>query len=104
MEMGFFKHIEGEAAIIVENGVYKQVDLYVRDDYLYVKGSGGFIRLMADGSTTKPKTRLDMISFDGPLYRDHLGRLCCGVSARGAKPLTGSQMSALQLTAGEDKK
>lgn len=32
--MSFFKQVEGEAAVLVENGVYKQVDLYTRDGYL----------------------------------------------------------------------
>lgn len=72
----FFKHVEGEAAVLVENGTYKQVDLYTRDGYLYAKVGGGFVRIMADGSTTKAKLRLDFMSFDGALYRDKLGRLC----------------------------
>lgn len=84
--MSFFKEIEGGAAILVENGVYKQVPLYSRDGYLYAKTGGGFVRLMADASTTKAKLRLDFMSFDQPLFRDPLGRLCTS-EAKGAKPL-----------------
>ena len=74
--MSFFKEVEGEAAIVVENGVYKQVSLYTRDGHLYAKTSGGFVRLMADGATTKAKLRLDFMSWNGELRRDALGRLC----------------------------
>lgn len=74
--MSFFQEIEGEAAVLVNNGVYIQVPLYVRDGYLYAKVGGGFVRLMADGATTKAKLRLDFMSWTGPLCRDGLGRLC----------------------------
>jgi len=84
--MSFFKEIEGEAAILVEGGVYRQVALFERDGYIYAKVGSGFIRLMADGATTKAKMRLDFMSFDKPLYRDGLGRLCTAAVA-GAKAL-----------------
>ncbi len=84
--MSFFKEVEGEAAIMVENGVYRQVPLYTRDGFLYAKVSGGFVRLMADGATTKARMRLDHLSWDGDLYRDPLGRLCTH-EARGAVAL-----------------
>lgn len=74
--MSFFKQIEGEAAVVVINGVYKQCDLYERDGYIYAKTAGGFVRLFADGATTKPKMRLETLSWTGDLNRDNLGRLC----------------------------
>jgi len=74
--MSFFQEIEGEAAVLVENGVYRQTPIYSRDGYLYAKVNGGFVRLMADGATTKAKMRLDFLSFEKPLYRDGMGRLC----------------------------
>lgn len=74
--MAFFKEVEGEAAIVVHRGVYKQVPIYTRDGYLYAKVGGGFIRLMSDGSTTKDKTRLDYMTWSGTLKRDTFGRLC----------------------------
>lgn len=73
--MSFFKQVEGEAAVLVENGVYKQCDVFVRDGYLYAKVSGGFVRLMSDGSTSKAKCALNFMSFGAPLAA-RLGRLC----------------------------
>lgn len=73
--MSFFKQVEGEAAVLVENGVYKQCDLFTRDGYLYAKVSGGFVRLMADGSTSKAKCSLNFMSSGAPLA-SRLGRLC----------------------------
>lgn len=63
--MSFFKQVEGEAAILVNNGVFSQVDLYSRDGYLYAKHGSGFVRLYADGSTSKAKLRLDFMSYGG---------------------------------------
>lgn len=84
--MSFFQEIEGEAAVLVENGVYRQVPIYTRDGYLYAKTGGGFVRLMADGATTRAKMRLDFLSFEKPLYRDGMGRLCT-VDVKGALAL-----------------
>lgn len=74
--MSFFKEVEGEAAIVVQNGVFKQVPLYTRDGYLFVKVGSGFARLYADGSTTVSRMRLDFMSWEGPLFRDKFGKLC----------------------------
>ena len=74
--MSFFQQVEGEAAVLVENGVYRQCDLYTRDGYLYAKIGSGFVRLHSDGATTKAKCRLDHMSWTGDLARDQLGRLC----------------------------
>lgn len=92
--MSFFKEIEGEAAILVSNGVYQQVPLFSRDGYLFAKIGGGFVRLMADGATTKSKLRLDFMSWEGPLFRDALGRLCTD-AVKGAKPLGTDQQKLL---------
>lgn len=85
--MSFFREIEGEAAVLVENGIYKQVPLYTRDGFLYAKTGGGFVRLMADGSTTKARLRLDFMSWTGPLAKDARGRLC-SPDVTGAKTLS----------------
>jgi hypothetical protein len=74
--MGLFQQVEGEAAILVHNGVYKQTDLYSRNGYLYAKIGGGFVRLNADASTTKSAMRLDTLTWTGALAKDALGRLC----------------------------
>jgi hypothetical protein len=76
--MSFFKQVEGEAAILVTNGVYSQTELYTWNGYLYAKSGSGFVRLMMDGATTKSATRLAHISWTGQLFQDALGRLCTG--------------------------
>lgn len=73
--MSFFKQVEGEAAVLVENGVFKQCDVFIRDGYLYARTSGGFVRLMVDGSTSKARCSLDFMSYSSPLAQ-RLGRLC----------------------------
>ena len=92
--MSFFKEVEGEAVILVQNGVYKQVPVYVRDGYLYAKISGGFVRIMADGSTTKAKMRLDFMSWSWPLFKDNMGRLCTS-EVTGAKALDSNHTQKL---------
>lgn len=92
--MSFFQEVEGEAAVLIENGIYKQVPLYTRDGYLYAKVSGGFVRIMADGATTKAKLRLDFMSWSGPLAKDSLGRLC-DKSVPGAKLLASDTQQRL---------
>lgn len=87
--MSFFKQIEGEAAILVSNGVYLQVDLYSRAGYLYAKYGTGFVRLMRDGSTTKAKLRLDTMTWTGSLCADSLGRLCEPGCVEDAKVIDG---------------
>jgi len=85
--MSFFKQIEGEAAILVNGGVYTQVDLYTRDGYLFAKHGAGWVRLMADGSTSKPKVYCEFLTYSRPLAQ-RLGRLC-EASVDGAKVLSG---------------
>lgn len=92
--MSFFKQVEGEAAVIVENGVYKQVDLYTRDGFLYAKASGGFIRLMADGATSKAKCRMVFMSWSGQLYTDGMGKLAAERPTSG-RPLLADEATKL---------
>lgn len=84
--MGLFQEVEGEAAILSQNGVYKQVPVFKRDGYLYAKASGGFVRLYEDGSTSKSRCRLDTLTWGDPLTlgRDSLGKLCLVSEVRGA--------------------
>ena len=81
--MGLFQKVEGEQAILSINGVYKQVDLYTWDSWLYAQYPGGFVRLMEDGSTSKPKLTLKHMTWTGDLHRDAYGRLA-------AKPIPGT--------------
>lgn len=70
-----FKQLQGETVILVQNGVYKQADLYEWKGGLFAKFSGGFIRLKENGSTTKDGVSIDTLMFDGELRRDKFGRL-----------------------------
>lgn len=98
--MGLFQQIEGDNAVIVESGVYKQADLYVRDGYLYAKAGGGFVRLYADGSTSKAKCRLDVLMFYKSLRADKFGRLC-DTSVTGASSLDEAKERRLLLGGGD---
>lgn len=95
--MGLFQEIEGEAAVIVEGGVYKQVPVYKRNGYLYAKVGGGFIRLYADGSTTKPKARLETLTWENydTLGKDAIGKLCLIKDVPEAHPLTNDYRTKL---------
>lgn len=84
--MGLFQQVEGENVVVYENGAFKQTDLYLRDGYLYAKAGGGFVRLYADGSTSKAKCKLDVLTYDKPLFTDKLGRLC-DASVQGGRAL-----------------
>lgn len=70
-----FQKVEGENAIVVHDGVYRQCDVYERNGSLFAKVDTGFISLYANGSTSQTKTRLETLAYDGPLYADRLGRL-----------------------------
>lgn len=91
----FFKPIEGEAAILIADGVFRQTDLYERNGYLFAKYGSGFVRLAADGSTSKAKLRLETLSWDGALGADAMGRLCRPEIVTHAKPINESQRHLL---------
>lgn len=78
--MSFFKKIEGEGAITVERGIFKQTEVYERDGFIYVKAAGGFVRVMADGSTSKlgGSMKLDFITLPDTLKlaKSKFGYLC----------------------------
>lgn len=84
--MGLFQELEGDVAVIVSGGVFKQVPVFTRDGYLFAATSGGFVRLMADGATSKAKTRIDVLSIEAPLFKDKFGRLAVE-KVSGAKPI-----------------
>lgn len=74
--MGLFKQVEGDSVVVVESGVFKQTDLYTRNGFLFAKSGGGFVRLYADGSTSKARCYIDVLAYEGALRVDRLGRLC----------------------------
>lgn len=85
--MGLFVQSEGDVAVVVNKGVYKQVPIFIRDGLLYAAYGGGYIRLKEDGSTSQPTARLDHLDFDGELHRDAMGRLCVPSRDRDSTPL-----------------
>jgi hypothetical protein len=87
--MGLFMPCEGDVAILIENGVFKQVPLYMRNGYYFAKLGGGFVRLNADGSTSKATARLDTMTTEAipSLGVDPMGRLCDIDAVPGAKGL-----------------
>ena len=72
--MSFVK-LEGNTAIIVQGGVYKQADLYSWKNGLFLATAGGFVRIKDDNSTTKDKLNVVDLFYDKPLYVSKFGRL-----------------------------
>ena len=93
--MGLFQKLEGASAILSIAGGFKQVDLYTWNDGLFAATSGGFVRLMADGSTSKAKISVRHLSIDHPLNQDALGKLT--LKADGTKPLPTPTLLRLTL-------
>jgi len=54
-----FTFLEGDHAIIVKSGVYKQVPIARRNGHVYAAVSGGFVQLYADGSTSQSGLRCE---------------------------------------------
>lgn len=92
-----FMKMEGDLAILQQAGVYKQVDVYTRNDgELYAKLGSGFVRLYASGATSKVGVMLDTLVTEKKLFSDRFDRLC--THARdGRKPVTDGP-SYLRLT------
>ena len=90
-----FKELSGCVAVTAQNGVYQQVPVFARGGYLYAKNGSGFVRVYADGSTSKAKCFVDTLHVDTfNLYRDRLGRLC-DASVDGAQPLPSKEVARL---------
>ena len=96
-----FQTLEGELAVTVENGVYKEATLATRNNgELYVKAKGGFLRLYADGSTSGgSKCRLDTLHLDVALFKDKLGKLCISPDLD-TRTLIGTPPPFMQLAKG----
>jgi hypothetical protein len=73
--MSYFTKIDGEAVVLVSRGVYKHVDLYSRDGFLFAAYAGGYVRLHDGGGTSKDKLRWDFISLEERAV-SRMGYLC----------------------------
>ena len=74
--MGLFHKIEDAQAIISSRGVYRQVDVYQRDGYVYVKWGNGFIWLGRNG-TSKPDVMFHELFVDDEIDYSRTGRMTC---------------------------
>ena len=86
--MSLFKELEGDSAIVVMGGVYKQVPLYTRNGFIFAAISGGYVRLKADGTTSKDKLRIEHLETEVILHRDKFNRLGSS-DIPNAKPIAG---------------
>lgn len=86
--MSYFKPLEpeGQVAILVRGGIYKQAALYTRNGYIFAKSGDGFVRLTSSGATSAPSTRIESLVMDFELFEDQHGRLC-DASVAGAKAI-----------------
>lgn len=70
-----FKKLEGDQALLRHGGVYKPVDLFTFSGGLYAKLGSGYVRLKADGTSSKDGVSLQYLESDIALYKDRFGRL-----------------------------
>lgn len=73
--MGLFQKVEGEVVIIHDRGTFKQLDVYAWNGFLFAKLGAGYVRLNADGSTSKPTATIRQLTWTGALNADTFGRL-----------------------------
>lgn len=73
--MNYFHQIEGAHAILRSRGVFKQVDLYVRDGRVFAQWGSGLIGLIAyQHGTTKPD--VSWVELSIICDKDGMGNLC----------------------------
>ena len=70
-----FKPMPGETVVLVQNGTYKQADVFEWNGRVFAKFGAGFIRLRRDGSTSKDGVRVEYFYTESDIYRDALGNL-----------------------------
>lgn len=87
--MFLFQQIEDAKAIVKIKGLYKQVDVYHRQGYLYVRYTGGYAALIRDVvtqiGTTVPNLRVDALympdNMEDKVWTTNSSRLCLGQCA-----------------------
>lgn len=60
--MTLFQRVEDGFAVLLKSGVYRQVELLHRGDFLYAAHGGGFVKLLQNGHTTVPGILWDEIA------------------------------------------
>lgn len=82
--MFLFQQIEDAKAIMKMKGLYKQVNVYHRQGYLYVRHAGGYAALLRDVvtqiGTSIPNLRVDALympdDMEEKIWTTNSGRLC----------------------------
>ena len=70
-----FTEIAGAQALLKQGGVFKPAKLYKFNGALFAAAAGGYVRLYADGATSKDKLNFGELHYDGPLTKDRFNRL-----------------------------
>lgn len=70
-----FKKLEGDTALLRQGGVYKPAELYTFNGGLFAKTAGGYVRLRANGTTSRDGIAVEHMEYEGELYSDRFGRL-----------------------------
>ena len=70
-----FTQLTGQSAVVKRNGMFKHCDLYSYKGQLFVKYGQGFVRLNADGKSSVEGVSLDLLAYEGPLFKNKFGHL-----------------------------
>ena len=76
--MSLFSIYADQQVILMSGGVYYQRQIYLRSGYLYAQHGGGYIRLNASGSTSKPGIVMVGLCMDKCPCVTNIGWLCVG--------------------------
>lgn len=68
--MRFFSKIPEGQAIVLNGGVYRQVEIAVRDGKIYAKHGGGWVRLSKGGATSHQRVRWHEIDTPNGIWRE----------------------------------
>jgi hypothetical protein len=71
--MEYFTVIPEGQAIMVNRGVYRQVQVYVRSGKVYARHGSGYVRLIQGGSTSAPNIRWVEIDTPNGEYDERSG-------------------------------
>ena len=89
--------------MVRKGGVYKHCDLYEYKGQLFAKYNGGFVRLNADGKSSVEGVSLDLLAYEGPLFKNRFGHLGV-VQSDGCVPLIAQPDGTIELLKIEESK
>lgn len=82
-----FKKMNGDQALLVAKGTFKEADLFEFQGGLFAKHGSGYVRLKANGSTSKPGVDFCHLETEAELWSDPFGRISV-TNRDGYKPLS----------------